>query len=183
MGKKSLFIVDFDNTLFFTEESLKKASKDVVGKPGNYTTRMTLPASSRNKIYALSHSRYNNHNVPNTSMAQVLAREPNSYNLVMANRPASLHASVLSLIDLYGLNVHKVISGPEPQQAKESEGWKLQKIKEMGMLKKYDRIAFFDDRIENVRTMRDGLKSAKVDYYLVAKDAIFEAFNPYKRED
>jgi hypothetical protein len=183
MGKvRSLLMVDLDDTLFFTEESIKKAAKEVLGREKDHRAVRKMAREIKAQIYDLAHSKYINYSRVNPTLAQLLGRSRDTRNVVFTARPTSLHKHTLSLIDTYGLNVHEVISRPDKHLGMKDEEWKLKKLKEMKVLDKYDKIALFDDKIENIRHFREGLKSAKVDYYLVANDAVIEAFNPYKKE-
>lgn len=184
MGKaaKNLLLVDLDDTLIFTEESISRASKEVTGKKKDLRAVAKLPRELKAQIYDLAHSKYAHHIVINPAMAQVLGRSQGTRNVVITARPTSLHKHTLSLIDSYGLNVHEVVSRPDKHLGLKGMEWKLKKLKEMQALKKYNSISIFDDKIENIRYLRDNLKSDKMSYFLVANDAVIPAFNPYGKD-
>ncbi|MDE1805096.1 MAG: hypothetical protein KGH59_04945, partial [Candidatus Micrarchaeota archaeon] len=64
MAEKELILVDFDNTLFFTDKTAILASKELLGLKLTGTMVRMLPREIKSKVYELGYSKYRDHSVP-----------------------------------------------------------------------------------------------------------------------
>ncbi|MDG7045516.1 MAG: hypothetical protein JRN32_01705 [Nitrososphaerota archaeon] len=67
-----LMVVDFDNTLFFTDVCIKKASKEIVGRALGAKQVRKLDKKEKRLILNAAFSKYWKDSIPNRKMLKLL---------------------------------------------------------------------------------------------------------------
>lgn len=171
MDKKSgLVVLDFDDTLFFTRQSLKFATKQLLKRTDlDKAAIRKMPNKVKGKIYTLAYSKYKDYSKPNLALIKRLEelRRENNIIVLTARGPKLIrHTSYLinkHSIVLDGVYHRKNVNGMD-------EAWKMGQLKKY--LKSYKHISLYEDKAENIEFIRRALGSKKISYYLVTKARI-----------
>jgi len=171
VGKKSgLVVLDFDDTLFFTQQSLKLATKQLLKRTDlNKAAIRKMPNALKGRIYTLAYSKYKDYSKPNLALIKRLERlrKENAIIVLTARGPKLIsHTRYLidkHSIDLDGIYHRKNVNGMD-------EAWKMGQLKKYS--KRYKTISLYEDKMENIAFIRAGLSSKKISYYLVTKSRI-----------
>ena len=176
--RKSAVVVDFDNTLFFTDRCAVAAAKEITGKPMTIESIRALPKKKKHEIYRLGFAKYYRFSKPNLKMIDRLSRishNPETGKIILLSaKPIADRERIQSLLDSQGVRIDSFIFRPKKYLFKHDEEWKLSKMEKLS--EKYDTIDIYEDKADNISHIRDGLGSDKAKYFLVSKNSIRQLY-------
>jgi len=157
-----LIVSDFDGTLFFVDESLKKASLELVGKEMPYVEARKLEKNLRNDVYNLAYSKYKNHLIPNNELIDFFRKEKErgAEIFILTARNPVLKEDTNHLLLEHNIPFDELIlreDGSIPDEI-----WKANYLKD---LKRSSRIMLFEDKEENIKHVKS--VAPVVECYLV----------------
>ncbi|MGC8533221.1 MAG: hypothetical protein ACP5MV_01145 [Candidatus Parvarchaeum sp.] len=184
MGKLSVLVSDFDDTLFFNKDAIISAAKDLYDtafkeKAENYCGILNnleiiigegkIPKDFNRKwkdnLYTLAYTTYSSRLLPNQPLIDYLKENIKEGNelIIMSARGEEFRKETEELLNKYGLTYKQVIL-PENHELRDEEWKKLETEK---LSKRYDHLVLFEDKEENIRYIIQNLKPENVDFYLV----------------
>ena len=167
--RRSAAVVDFDNTLFFTDECTIMASKSIYGRRMPVEEIRSLPKPEKHRIYRLGFEKYHSKSRPNTFIIRKLKKSDAELILLTA-RTKEDSKTIMSLIASSGLEFDHLIFRPKKYLFGHDEEWKLGVLSKIS--KKYDDIEFYEDKIENIMHAKSGLPDQKIKYFRVSGASI-----------
>lgn len=165
-----IIVVDFDDTLFFTNECSRAACMEVLGKPlPKALVRKLKPRSLKHKVYDLAVSKYGHLARPNTKLIRILSKSDRADVVVLTARLARARRHTMMLLNKHGVRYSRVIFRPNRLVDSKDEEWKLGKLN--GFARKYKEIDVYEDKIDNINCFKRGLKhGGKSRFVLVEAD-------------
>ncbi|MCL5101915.1 MAG: hypothetical protein M1544_00960 [Candidatus Marsarchaeota archaeon] len=173
-GSKSaetLLLVDFDNTLFFTDEIAVKAAAELTGKRMRIADIRALRKLEKNKIYRHAFSNYYMESVPNRAMLEALKVKHGPIVILTAKTKGD-RMRIAELLSQNGIKSDRIILRPEKYLMAHDEEWKLMEMRKLA--KRYKNIEFYEDKIDNIEYIKANLKSARLKCFLVSGGSIKE---------
>jgi hypothetical protein len=170
MVSGKLIVLDFDETLFFTSGSLKRATMEIMGRSdlSKYQIRK-LPREVKGPIYELAYSKYKQHSRPNEQLISHLNNSRKGYRImVLSARGRNLRGHTLSLIKKHAIRIDG--SSFRKDVASEDEEWKLQMLKRLAG--RYALIELYEDKKDNIDYIKRHLNSKRIRFYLVKRGSI-----------
>ena len=158
-------VVDFDNTLFFTDECTIMASKEIYGRYMPIEEIRSLSKPEKHRIYRLGFEKYHRKSRPNPLMIRKLKKSAAELILLTA-RTKEDSKIIMSLIASSGLEFERLIFRPKKYLLGHDEEWKLGELSKIS--KKYDEIDFYEDKIENILHAKNGLPGQKMKCFRVS---------------
>ncbi len=165
-------VVDFDNTVFFTDKCVRFASKEEFDKVRSKKWIRALPRSAKIKLYYLAYSKYDRYAKPNKRVISLLSNEDRMDKIILTARFLALKNKTLILLKKGKVNFDKIIFREFKYRKIKDEEWKRRKLKEL--TKKYKKIDFYEDKSDNISYIMDDLGSRKINFFLVGKSSIRE---------
>lgn len=162
-------VVDFDNTLFFTDECTIMASKYLYGRRMPIEEIRSLSKPEKYRIYRLGFEKYHKKSRPNTLMIRKLKKSDAELILLTA-RTKEDSKTIMSLIASSGLEFDRLIFRPKKYLSVHDEEWKLGELNKIS--KKYDEIEFYEDKIENILHAKNDLLGQKMKCFKVSGASI-----------
>jgi hypothetical protein len=152
-------LVDFDNTLFFTDKPAMLATMELFGKALGRDTVKNMDRGVKRQIYELAYSKYKWHSTPHSFLIRRLKSKKGSKIVIMTARSVSLRSHTLDLIRKHGVRYDRLMLRDEKAMALKDEAWKLQQIKKF--LKNYESVSYYDDKEENIAYVRKAIGRSK----------------------
>jgi hypothetical protein len=172
--RRNAIVVDFDNTLFFTDMCAIRAAKEITQKKMSIKSIRLLPKIEKHKIYRLGFAKYYKGAKPNTNMVKRLVRlsktRPSDALILLSAKPNADKNRVKYLIDSQGISFDSFVFRPKKYLFDHDEEWKLVEIGKL--LKKYNAIDIYEDKIDNIKHIAKKLSPANMNYFLVSKNSI-----------
>lgn len=169
--KKSIAIVDFDDTLFFGRRCIEAASMEVMGhKLSRSQVRKIRPKELRGRVYDVAISKYSDLYIPNTELIGTLMKRKNSgsYILILTARPTKTKRETMKLLRKHKVPFHKIIFRDNKLIYVKDEEWKL------GMLNsiagKYDSVTIYEDKRDNIEYFKHGVADPKKFRFVEVKE-------------
>lgn len=184
MGKLSVLVSDFDDTLFFNKDAIISAAKDLYDiafkeKSNNYYRTLNnleiiieegkIPKDFNGKwkdsLYTLAYTKYSSRLLPNQPFINYLKESMKEGNelIIMSARGEEFRKETEELLNKYGL-IYKQVILPENHELHDEE-WKKMEVEKLSKI--YDHLVLFEDKEENIRYIIQNLKPENVDFYLV----------------
>lgn len=177
MGSKrqSLLVVDFDNTLFFTDECVRRSAKDVMDKYISMAKVRKLDKATKRKILYRAFSVYWQYATPNESLLKLLkSRQARSKIIILTARHESYRKWTEMLLERDGVFYNKLILRPRSQQNRHDQEWKLMELKKIAKSKPNAEIQLFEDKDDNIEYIGSGMAGTNFVPYFVSKNGISE---------
>jgi hypothetical protein len=168
-GSGRAAVVDFDNTLFFTDECTIMASKDIYGRLMSIKEIRSLPKPEKHRIYRLGFDKYHKKSRPNLPMINKLKKSSATLILLTA-RSKDDSETITSLIASSGLEFNRLIFRPKKYLIGHDEEWKLGELGKISQ--KYEEIEFYEDKIENIMHAKKNIGSRNIQYFRVSGASI-----------
>ncbi len=164
--KERLVVLDFDDTLYFTFDSVKEAARELYGT--GMTVRHIfdeMPVTARVKAYYLGHSKYRNRSKLNKKLVKRIAAYGNRTDIVIVTgRDRELQAHTLALAGQSGLKIKEIYFAADI--AKDSKEWKLRTLKKLA--KNYKSVELYEDKGKNIDYISSNVPDdGKFKFYLV----------------
>lgn len=168
--KGKLVVLDFDDTLFFTQGSVTKATKELLNRTDLSKAQVRkLPKKTKSAVYELAYSKYKHHSKPNMKLVKFLEKSRKDWKIiVLTARGRTLHADTLSLIKKHKIRISGFYSRADIAGA--DEVWKLGRVK--AYAKRYTEVELYEDKRENIEYIKQRIGSYNIKFYLVTKRAI-----------
>lgn len=168
--KGKLVVLDFDDTLFFTHGSIKKATKELFNRTDLSKAKVRkLPKKTKSQIYELAYSKYKHYSKPNLMLLKRLEKYEKGFKIVVLTaRGKSLHTHTLALIKKHKIKIHGFYSRPNVQG--EDEVWKLAQLRKY--CKDYSETHIYEDKKDNIAYIKKHMKGYNIKFYLVTKKSI-----------
>ena len=171
MGKnKTAMLIDFDNTLFFTNALAVKASKELTGSELTIDEIRALPWTKKKDIYWLAFYKYYMESIPNDAMIKRTASSTGKDKILLTAKTPANKSRIASLLASEGITMDSMIFRPERYLSMHDEEWKCDVAKRI--LKKYDKIEIYEDKKDNIDYFKSNIKSKNIEYFLVSKNAV-----------
>ncbi len=171
MGKnKTAMLIDFDNTLFFTNALAIKASKELTGSELTINEIRALPWTKKRDIYGLAFFKYYMESIPNPVMIKRTASSTGKDKILLTAKTSATKSRIASLLASEGITMDAMIFRPERYLSKHDEEWKCDVVKRI--LKKYDKLEIYEDKKDNINYFKSNMKGENIEYFLVSKKAI-----------
>lgn len=167
---KDLILIDFDNTLFFTDKAIERASKEILRKKLDGKMIRKLPREIKSKIYGLAFSKHRDHSIPNTKLMNRIAKKTDARIVILTARSKVVHRHVVHLLRKNGMTIPDIIYRKKSEFSIPDEEWKKRKITEFS--KRYNRIDLYEDKIDNIKYIKSGLDSKHINFFLVKGNTI-----------
>ena len=165
--RKTLTIVDFDDTLFFTGRCIENASKKITGRRMGRRAVRKLPKALKAKVYALAFSKYSHNSIPNLRLHKILSRAKGPV-YVLSARLNGNKAKMLDLMRQHGVQADRIITRKDA--SKKDEEWKLLIFKKMA--KRNQRIIAYEDKRDNIAYIKERMGKSSPTFYLVSPNAV-----------
>jgi len=138
--------VDFDGTIFDERESLKAASKEILGKELEKEEIRKLPKEIKSKIYETNITKYYNLYKPIEKTIEIIKEYKNrGYKIIILSARSSKYKDILKkLLDMYSIPYDDIICRDNMEI--KDEVWKAEIIKNL----KDDDIVVIEDKEENL---------------------------------
>jgi hypothetical protein len=166
---RSAAVVDFDNTLFFTDECTIMAARDIYGRRMQIKEIRSLPKPEKHKIYRLGFVKYHGKSKPNAPMISRL-KKSGAERILLTARSKEDSETIMSLIASSGLEFNRLIFRPKKYLFGHDEEWKLGVLD--SILQRYDEIEFYEDKMENILYIMKRLGSSNINYFRVSGASI-----------
>jgi hypothetical protein len=167
----SVALVDFDNSLFFVDESTRRASKEMLGKSMERKELRKLEEAVKYKVYALAYSKYSYLSVPNKMLIRRLRKMSNYKIVVITARPKPLREITLEMLKKHDIPFDALITRDKKAEKLSDEEWKLRLIR--SFLRKYGRVEYYEDKKDNVKYVKEGIeKIDRLDIFLVMEGGV-----------
>lgn len=171
MVSSKVVLIDFDNTLFFTEKSIKLAAKEVLGKGLSGPTVRKLDKKIKHRIYELTHSKYYDSAEINDAMVFRLSKRQDYRVVVLTARHSTVQAYTIKSLKNSNIRYDRLLSRNGKAKEMRDEDWKLEVVKRYA--KRYDIIEFYDDKPENAAIVKNAGLGAHVSVFRVERNKIF----------
>ncbi len=167
--KKKVIIVDFDDTLFFTERCTSAGSKEVVGRAMSKAAIRKLEPGIKGRVYDLSSSKYSHLSRPNRKLIRILSRSKDSDIVVLTARTERSRRPTVALLKKHKVPFDRAIFRENRLADTSDEIWKIGKINRFAG--RYREIDFYEDKPENIAHFKHGLAhECKSTFILVEAD-------------
>ena len=170
-GKKSVAIVDFDDTLFFVRRCVEAASIEVIGhRLSRSQLRKLRPKELRGRTYDVAFSKYADLSVPNSELIGMLSKWKDSgiSILILTARPAKIKRETMMLLRKYRVPFHRIIFRENELAYGRDEEWKLGKLN--GLADKYDSVTVYEDKRDNIAYFRHGVANPEKFRFVEVKE-------------
>lgn len=164
-GKK-LIVSDFDDTMFFTENSMAFAAMELLGMPLSRASVRKLDKSVKSKVYDLAYSKYKDSMEPNVRLIMKYRKmQREGYELmIFSAKGDSMRKEVEHSLAVYGIKHDKMVLQDGRNRIEDSE-WKAGEIAKH--IDGYDEVLLFEDKTGNIETIKGRVKDDRVRYFLV----------------
>lgn len=159
MAKRSVALVDFDDSLFFTRHLVEYATKEMLGKALALERVRKMDRLLKHKIYDLAQTKYGKHSRPNRLLIENLKAAKNLEIVVMTARAATNRKVTLALIKKHNVPFNRLLMRNKKEIKMNDEEWKLRMIR--NFLKRYDKINYYEDKLDNVLFVRHHIGEMK----------------------
>lgn len=168
--KTGLIVLDFDDTLFFVQRSIKIATKKLLNRTDlNKEDIRRLPKKIKGRLYELAYSKYKNYSKPNLLLIKRLEKlRKDNKIIVLTARGNNLSKDTFQLIRKHSILIDRVYHRKDVNS--EDELWKMKRLKNYS--KFYRHVSLYEDKMENINFIRKALGSKKISYYYVTKKSI-----------
>ena len=171
--EKSIALVDFDNTLFFTDKALRYATKEMFGKTLRKAEIKNLEKRIKRRVYKLAQSKYRQHSVPHSFLISRLKSSKNLRIVIMTARPLSLKKHSVDLLKSQRIHFDAIIMRNKWAVSLKDEEWKLRQIRKF--LKLYRSVSYYDDKKDNVMYVKRAIKHTdRLHLFLVLRNKVRE---------
>ncbi len=160
-------VSDFDDTLFFTDDCIKLASKDIVKKELSRKEVRKLNKDLKTKIYKHAYSKHSDLLKPNLELISLYKQylESKWQMIILSARGEGLLKYTESSLKKHKIPYNEVILRKDVSG--KDEEWKNDMLRKLS--EKYDEILYFDDKKENLDYIRERLNKDNVKCILVEK--------------
>jgi len=165
-----LLIVDFDGTIFSTDECSILAAKEILNKKLTMEGIRKLPKPLKSKIYGLAFSKYNHKSIPNKKMIRILSKNRNSRIIILTARKNDHVKYQKTVLAKNNVPDHKRISSTPSEFEMHDEEWKARKIKKL--IANYRDIELYEDKKENIVHIMSNVRSIKLKSFIVSKNSV-----------
>lgn len=116
MRAERIAIVDIDNTIFFTDESIMLASVRVTGATLTLPEFKELPRETKLRVVEVACTEFQNTAVPNPTMIDRLKElKLGGYRIILlSGRGITVEASTVDLLGRYGVEYDELYHNPDP---------------------------------------------------------------------
>ncbi len=169
---RKLIVVDFDNTLFFTNRASFLASKELLSRGLTHAGIHRLPEGIRRRIYHLAATKYGRHSILNKALRRRLARARDAEIMILTARHNSSDAHTKMLLVKHGLNISKFRSRSESEMNIDDGQWKGRVIARIAA--GYQEVEVYEDKRGNIGYMRDAIggRGVRATFYIVTPRSI-----------
>jgi len=165
-----ILLVDYDNTLFDTNECVKASAKELWGLDVDGEEVRKIKKEGKSAIYSLAYTKYSHLAKPNYAMINYVKDMVSEGNIVFVL--TARHCSVRPYVDFsllsHGIIVSGIICRNDEEMKMRDEEWKA-KIIELFE----GEIEVYDDKEENLRYFYNFYKN-NIKYFLVRGEKIIE---------
>jgi len=165
-----ILLVDYDNTLFDTNECVKASAKELWGLDVDGEEVRKIKKEGKSAIYSLAYTKYSHLAKPNYTMINYVKDKVSEGNIVFVL--TARHCSVRPYVDFsllsHGIIVSGIICRNNEEMKMRDEEWKA-KIIELFE----GEIEVYDDKEENLSYFYNFYKNS-IKYFLVRGDKITE---------
>ena len=166
-----ILLVDYDNTLFDTNECIKASAKEILGFEVDEEELRKMKKEGKSVIYSLAYTKYSHLAKPNYAMINYIKNKAKEGNIIFVL--TARHCSVRPYVDFsllsYGIIVSGIICRNDEEMKMKDEEWKAK------IVRLFDgEIEVYDDKEENLRYIYNFYKNKNIKYFLVKGDKIIE---------
>ncbi len=165
-----LMVIDFDNTLFFTDACATRASKDFFGMELTPLQIRALEKHKKHELYLLAFKKYWALSKPNKAMIKKISSSKSAKKVLLTAKLPQSRERIEMLLAKNNINLDREIFRPMKYMLDHDEEWKLRELKKLAP--KYAHIEFYEDKEDNIKYMKENLTHKNIDYFLVSKDGI-----------
>ncbi len=164
---RKLIVVDFDNTLFFTNRTSFLASKELFNIGLTHADIRKLPEDVRRSIYHLAATKYGEHSRPNKELHERLAGSRNANVMILTARHNSSDEHTMRLLKKHGVRIKRLRSRNSSEMGIDDGEWKGKVVSRIAG--RYGEVDVYEDKLANIKRMMKAIhsKKAKVAFYLV----------------
>lgn len=171
-GKKhsrKLLVLDFDNTLFFTERAIHMAAKDVFGEELTLEDMYKMEAAVKKPLFEHANTKYKEYLEPNGRLIGLSEdlRLKGYEVIVLSGRHEGHLENTRYSLDLHGVKYKKIILSPKGRTTSDYE-WKSKALSPY--VSHYNEIIFFDDKMENIEYIKKAFSKRKIRFFLVDRE-------------
>ena len=170
VDNKKVAVFDCDDTLFFTGDSLRLASKEVFNRDLTRLQIKKLPPNIRANLFITASKKYHTAYKPNKlTIDKCKILKSKGYDIiVLTTRWNTLRKYTLKILSNNNIPFKKLIL--DRDGSTDGEKFKIHYIK--SLLSKYKQVIFFDDSIEIMRKVERLNSLKRVSLYLVSPTRI-----------
>ena len=169
-NKLSVIVSDFDDTLFFINDSIRAASLEVIGKEFNQHEVKKMSRDIKSKIYDTAHTKYWHKataNLPAIDYVKKLQAE--GYETIIMSARGEEHRQIMAgMLSSVGLEYEEMILTPDHSIS--DEKWKLSEFEKL--LDRYPKVMALEDRKENINYILDRVDAKRLEFYHVDRGEI-----------
>ena len=167
---KKLIVVDFDNTLFFTDGAAILAYEELHGSKIEGKQLRKLPKPVKVNVYKLGYSKYRDFSVPNNKLIKRLAMDSDAKVVILTARINDSHPHVKYLLKKHNVPISRIIYRLKKDLKMGDEQWKLGKL--VPMMKRYEKVEIFEDKLDNIMHFKQNIASKNASFFLVREGSI-----------
>ncbi len=157
--KENLVLVDFDNTLFFGDESLRHAERDMFGRLLAKRELKSLDRRVRFKLHALAYTKYHHLIRPHREMIERVKKIDGAKTIIMSARGESLRALTEALLAEQEIKVDGLLLRNKQEMKMHDEEWKLMQVRHF--MRRYRQLSAYEDKLENLEYIRRHINEPK----------------------
>ncbi|MCL5009834.1 MAG: hypothetical protein M1433_02570 [Candidatus Parvarchaeota archaeon] len=166
--RRRLLVLDFDDTLFFTEEALSLASEEVFGKRIPVSEIRKMENAVKQPFYEHTAVKYKEYLKPNgrlIGLSKTLKLKGYEVIVLSGRHEGQLEETKYSL-DLHKIPYKAIILSKKGRTISNAE-WKARALSEY--IPRYHEILFFDDDIANIKFIKKKFAGKNIRFFLVNK--------------
>jgi len=168
-------VVDFDNTLFFTDGCIRKASKEIAGKTLDSNEVRKLDKKEKGRILNVAFSKYWEDSIPNRKMLNLLKsnyKKPDMKVIILTARFSNNKKNTIKLLSKNKVPYNKLICRESKYRHVHDEEWKLLTLKNIIKTTRPRSVELFEDKRENITHIMENMKNVEFASYMVGKESI-----------
>ena len=170
-----LMVVDLDNTLFFTDKCIKKASKEIAGITLDSNQVRKLDKKEKRQILSVAFSKYWKESIPNRKMLRLLKsnyKKSDMKVIILTARFSDSKKNTIKLLSKNNVPYNRLICRESKYRNMHDEEWKLLTLKNIIKTTKPRSVELFEDKRENITHIAPYMKGVEFASYMVGKESI-----------
>lgn len=171
--RKEVMFTDFDDTMFFTGNAIRRASKDITGKEMLRSDVRKLEGDKKGKIYDLAITKYSNLMQENKTITQIMEAASTCMRVeILTANPdlEEIRESMKKLLFRYNVFYDCLIQRHESYASASDQVWKMAYVNQE--MRTYSKGYVYDDRLENLLYMKERIRQVEIEYIHVMTNRI-----------